>query len=131
MLKCWDRGDAFIVRAIKNLYTPEEVRKSINGAIKSIHCIPDTIQSYNTQTTGHGKSEKTDTIFYYGANANFILLGSTIQMPRPWLVKKNERIDINYFIQQFKRSQLYAGLSKYAGLIDEDILPPAEDTLEE
>lgn len=121
--ECLKRNDDIIIHAIKETWSPEEIKDSLIKAENSIECSFDSLPSYSYESRYNKKNkiEKTDTISYYSGSATINLFNTIVEIPTPYLLN-NERITRERFIAVFKESSLYSQLAAIAG-----IKPPDDD----
>jgi tetratricopeptide (TPR) repeat protein len=111
LLKCLDRSDDIIVKAIKDMYTEKEVEFFLTEGEKSIKCLLDTFPSYAYLTSEISKGvEKTDTISYYSGSATIMLFDRLVDIPVPNL-ENGERLTKEMFIKRYKESDFYTRLA--------------------
>ena len=113
MLEVLERNDEISVKAIKKLYSQNEIEKEITKAeneIKiEIHKEPN--YSYSSWTDPKSKKEITDSTLYYPATAKITLFNYEIEMT------KNEINDLNkinkeLFSEEFRKRDFYKNLMK-------------------
>jgi tetratricopeptide (TPR) repeat protein len=104
---CLNWDDKLIIRAIKKLFTQDQITQYLTKAEKSITCSVDTIQSFSYVTSNYGKEDqKTDTLRYYSGSGTIILFNKQINLPNPNL-KDGEILTKEYYVNLFKESAFY------------------------
>jgi len=106
-----DWNNSLLIKAIKNLYSENEIKKQLEDAERSITCVVDTFQSESYLTHNYGeKNEWKETIRYYAGSGTIKLFMKTIELPYPGL-EDGETLTRDYYVKLFRESNFYTSLT--------------------
>ena len=108
---CFDWDNKIIIRIFKSQHSKVEIKKSMEVAVASITCVPDTFESTTISTTNYGKNNEEKIEWNYISGRGTIqLFGRTIKLNAPRL-KNGETITKQHFIDDFLDSHFYQSLT--------------------
>jgi tetratricopeptide (TPR) repeat protein len=107
---CLDNNYGMLTRAIKEMYTQEQIQMNLTEAENSITCQTDSFLSYTNVSTPKGKDIYAhDTISYYSGTGTIRLFGRTAHFSHPKL-GHGERLNRDYFARLFRSTAFYKNL---------------------
>jgi len=103
-------GNALLVRSIRKLYTPAEIKKQFIIAEESLVCEVDTFQStsYIIHHFGEKNEQKTE-VKYTAGHATMLLFGMEVTLPNLSL-SNGETASRERFLNEFQSSGFYRAL---------------------
>lgn len=106
-------GNRFLVKAVQQLYSKDEIREQLRLAEDSFAFTPDTEARIIYQTTYDSNgAEKEDSFSYYSATVETVMFGYKINVSTPHLVE-GDRLTREQSLAHFKESTLYTSLMEY------------------
>lgn len=109
MPKCLDRNDQVVVKAIRKLYTEEQIKQELAKAVKTMKFVFGDEPSYIYQESD---LNHLDTIRYYSGIAYVKMFNKEVTIHSPLPDKDGDRITKEQLIEEFTESSFYRSLHK-------------------
>lgn len=105
--------DDFLIEAIKEVYTPQQIADYFIQAKNSITCTIDSLPSTMYSAADDGKGgRRWDTIIYYSSSATLDLFNRKITLGRIFKLLENKQELKNYYLKLYEESEFYRKLYK-------------------